>query len=170
MVAPLFVREIRRLGNTIEYFDTRVIQDQIASPGTIKKLQEMMEGVVENGTARILKNPLYKIAGKTGTAQIAAGSGGYRDRKYQASFAGYFPADKPKYSMIVVIQRPRNGYYGAHVAGPVFREVADRVFAADKEMYTDVSSWQLVGNTTMPESKPGSKRSTEIVYGKLGIK
>lgn len=170
MVAPLFVREIRRLGNTIEYFEPRVIQNQIASPETIKKLQEMMEGVVENGTARILQNPLYKIAGKTGTAQIAAGSGGYRDRKYQASFAGYFPADNPKYSMIVVIQRPRNGYYGAHVAGPVFREVADRVFAADKEMYTDVGSWQLVGNTTMPESKPGSKKSTEIVYGKLGIK
>ncbi|SEM99611.1 cell division protein FtsI (penicillin-binding protein 3) [bacterium A37T11] len=171
MLAPLFVKEIRRLGNTIETFGPRVMNPQIAKPETIKKLQGMMEGVVAEGTGKILNNPLYKIAGKTGTAQIADGASGYRvNRAYQASFAGYFPADKPKYSMIVVIQRPQNGYYGAYVAGPVFREVADRVMASDFEMYSNFSGNKFVGNTTMPPSKLGSKTATDFIYQKLGIK
>ena len=173
MVAPKFVREIRRLGNTIENFDTRVIDDKICSEETLGKLKGMLEGVVEErgGTGEaVLKNPLYKIAGKTGTAQVADGKSGYAQRKYQASFCGYFPADNPKYSMIVVITDPRGMYYGGFVGGPVFKEVADKIYANDVEMYNPVQNLKYVGNTKMPESKNGFKHSTQKVYKALGVK
>lgn len=134
-LAPLFVKEIRHLGNTVQQFKAKVLNSRIASPRTIRKLQDMLAGVVENGTGKSMQTPNYTIAGKTGTAQMADGAAGYRNRKYQSSFAGYFPAENPKYSMIVVIQNPKNGYYGASVAGPVFRELADMVYANDLEMH-----------------------------------
>src|SRR5690606_9278184 len=93
MVAPLFVKEIRHLGNTIERFQARVIDEQIASERTIKKLQAMLEGVMIEGTGKRLRSPNFSMAGKTGTAQMADGSAGYGARRYQSSFAGYFPAD-----------------------------------------------------------------------------
>lgn len=171
MVAPLFVREIRRLGNTIENFEPIVLGDQICSPETLGKLQAMLEGVVEEGTGRaVLYNPLYKIAGKTGTAQVANGALGYKVKKYQASFCGYFPAENPKYSMIVVVHNPKGGYYAATVAGPVFREVADKIYANDVDMYNPVQQSKLVGNTKMPVSKAGYKKSTQAVYKSLGIR
>ncbi len=171
MIAPLFVHEIRRLGNTVELFKARVINEKICSDKTLGLLKEMLEGVVEEGTASAIKSPLYKIAGKTGTAQVADGSKGYRVRKYQASFCGYFPADNPKYSMIVVVQNPTKGsYYAASVAGPVFREVADVVFGSDLEMNTEYKAPQLVGNTKMPEVKGRYKKSTQNVYKTLGVK
>ncbi|HET8829437.1 MAG TPA: penicillin-binding transpeptidase domain-containing protein [Pelobium sp.] len=172
MIAPLFVHEVRRLGNTVELFKARVIKNKICSDKTLGLLKEMLEGVVEVGTASAIKNPLYKIAGKTGTAQVADGANGYRGkRQYQASFCGYFPADNPKYSMIVVIQNPTKGsYYAASVAGPVFREVADVVFGSDLEMTTTYKAPQLVGNTKMPEVKGAYKKSTQNVYKSLGVK
>lgn len=170
MVAPLFVKEIRRLGNTVERFDTRVIDDQIASPNTIAKLQDMLEGVMIDGTGKRLSNPQLSMAGKTGTAQMADGAAGYRNRKYQSSFAGYFPADNPKYSMIVVVQNPRNGYYGASIAGPVFRELADMVFANDLDLQDDFEEMRFVGNTDLPPSLKGSKAATLRVYDALGVK
>ncbi len=143
MVAPLFVKEIRHLGNTLQLFDTRVIKDKVASAKTIRALQEMMEGVMEHGTGKSIQPSRYTMAGKTGTAQMADGSAGYSRRRYQSSFAGYFPADNPKYSMIVVIQNPKNGYYGASIAGPVFRELADMVYANDLDMHTHFQELQL---------------------------
>lgn len=170
MVAPLFVKEIRRLGNTIERFDTRVIDEQIASSATIAKLQDMLAGVMIEGTGKRLRNPELSMAGKTGTAQMADGAAGYRTRKYQSSFAGYFPADNPKYSMIVVVQNPRNGYYGASIAGPVFRELADMVYANDLDLQNDFDRMRFVGNTELPSSLKGSKAATLHVYDALGIK
>jgi len=170
MVAPLFVKEIRRLGNTIEHFDTRVIDEQIASAATIGKLQDMLAGVMIEGTGKRLRNPELSMAGKTGTAQMADGAAGYRNRKYQSSFAGYFPADNPKYSMIVVVQNPRNGYYGASVAGPVFRELADMVYANDLDLQNDFDRMRFVGNTELPSSLKGSKAATLRVYDALGVK
>lgn len=171
MITPLFVKEIRRLGNTVESFTANVIDEKICSDATIGKLQAMLEGVVEIGTGKeVIKNSLYKVAGKTGTAQIANGALGYRSkRSYQASFCGYFPADKPKYSMIVVLNNPKGAYYAALVAGPVFREVADKVYANDKAMYSHVQE-RLVGNTKLPSSKAGQNQATRQVYKSLGIK
>ena len=170
MVAPLFVKEIRRLGNTIEHFDTRVIDEQIASDATIGKLQAMLAGVMIEGTGKRLRNPQLSMAGKTGTAQMADGAAGYSNRKYQSSFAGYFPADNPKYSMIVVVQNPRNGYYGASIAGPVFRELADMVYANDLDLQNDFDRMRFVGNTELPPSLKGSKVATLRVYDALGVK
>jgi cell division protein FtsI (penicillin-binding protein 3) len=170
-IAPIFVKEIRRLNNTVEQFHARVINEKICSDVTLKKMREMLEAVVTEGTGKtIIYNPLYRIAGKTGTAQVADGNKGYKAKKqYQASFCGYFPADHPKYSLIVVINDPKNGYYGAEVAGPVFREVADKVYSSDLEM-EQAPPLHLVGNTQMPKTKTGDYRSTKEVYSKLGIK
>src|SRR5690554_3264446 len=170
MVSPLFVREIRRLGNTVEQYQARVIDERITSENTFRKVQAMLEGVVENGTGRGMKTPLFKIAGKTGTAQMADGAAGYRGkRKYQASFAGYFPADKPKYSMIVVVQNPRNGYYAASVAGPVFSEVAQRVYASDMAMYQSVGSFKTGSPKTQPATKAGSYEAANRLYNAFGL-
>ena len=171
-IAPIFVREIRRLGNTVELFKARVINEKIVSDVTIKKAQALLEGVVTEGTGKGLASPLYRIAGKTGTAQVADANKGYQvDKKYQASFCGYFPADNPKYSLIVVVNNPRKGtYYAASVAGPVFREIADRVYASDVNMFDALKDQKFIGNLTMPESKIGEKKATQNVYKTFGIK
>lgn len=171
MLAPLFVREIRRLGNPIEQFKARVMNDQVCSASTLKKIKAMLEGVVTNGSGKdVVYNPLYKIAGKTGTAQVADGNLGYKiNKQYQASFVGYFPADRPKYSMIVVINAPKGAYYGALVSGPVFREVADRMYATDNKMVSNETR-HLVGNTSWPEAKAGQSKATKLVYKVFGIK
>ena len=169
-ISPIFVKEIRRLGNPIKQFKARVIDEQICSPKTIKKLQAMLEGVVSEGTGKLMGSPLYKVAGKTGTAQVADDNNGYRaKRSYQASFCGYFPADKPKYSIMVAINGPKNGYYGSTVAGPVFKEIADRIYASDMQMYNSLSD-HFVGNTTNPEAKAGQSKAVKQVYNALGIK
>lgn len=170
-VAPIFVKEIRRLGNPIEQFKARVINEKICSDVTLSKIKSMLEGVVTEGSGKqIVYNPLYKIAGKTGTAQVADANLGYKaNKQYQASFVGYFPADKPKYSMIVVINDPKGAYYGALVSGPVFREVADRIYAGDVQMFGGVNE-RIVGNTTPPEAKAGQSKATKKVYNAFGIK
>jgi cell division protein FtsI (penicillin-binding protein 3) len=169
-IAPIFVKEIRKLGNPIKQFEARVINDQIASPKTIKKMQAMLEGVFTNGTGKTLASKFYRIAGKTGTAQVADANKGYRaKRQYQSSMCGYFPADNPKYALIVVINDPQGAYYAAAVAGPPFREIADRIYASDTEMYNKVST-HLVGNTVNPEAKAGPSKPIKKVYGALGIK
>lgn len=171
MIAPIFVREIRRLGNPIAQFNARVVNEKICSDETLGKVKSMLEGVVTNGSGKqVIYNPLYKIAGKTGTAQVADNNLGYRaKRRYLASFAGYFPADKPKYSMIVVIGDPKGAYYGALVSGPVFREVADRIYASDVEMYNTTPE-RFVGKTAAPEAKAGETEATKKVYQAFGVK
>jgi cell division protein FtsI (penicillin-binding protein 3) len=133
MMRPRFVTAILHNGTVVKRYEPEVIINSIASRSTIRKARKMMEGVVEYGTATNLNNPNYKIAGKTGTAQIAKGKAGYRPNSavsYQASFVGYFPAENPLYSCIVVVNAPSNGvYYGNIVAGTVFREISDRVYA-----------------------------------------
>lgn len=169
-ISPIFVKEIRRLGNPVEQFHARVIEEKICSEKTLKKLQAMLEGVVTEGTGKLMGSPFYRVAGKTGTAQVADGNKGYRaKRSYQASFCGYFPADKPKYSIMVSINGPKNGYYGATVAGPVFKEIADRIYASDVEMYGTIDS-HLVGNTKVPEAKAGQSKAVKKVYQALGVK
>ncbi|HZL76136.1 MAG TPA: penicillin-binding protein [Bacteroidales bacterium] len=133
MMRPFFVSAVMRNGSVIKSYEPEVIINSIASRSTIRKAKKMMEGVVENGTATNLKNPNYKIAGKTGTAQIAKDKYGYRTGdhiSYSASFVGYFPAESPLYSCIVVVNSPSNGvYYGNLVAGTVFKEISDKVYS-----------------------------------------
>ncbi|HTH83661.1 MAG TPA: penicillin-binding protein [Mucilaginibacter sp.] len=172
MIAPIFVREIQRMGNTVEHFQARVINEKMCSDATLGKMKSMLEGVVLEGTGKtVIKNNLYSVAGKTGTAQLANGNAGYGVKKsYQASFCGYFPANHPKYSMIVVVNNPTAGdYLAAKVAGPIFREIADRVYSSDLRMNHNAPV-RVVGNTTMPKVKQGNMQALKQVYTKLGIK
>jgi len=130
MMKPMLITGIGQLGKVKEKYEPGVLEEKICNEKTLKTLQEMLVGVVENGTATNLKDAGVSIAGKTGTAQIAMGAGGYAHDRYNASFAGYFPADNPMYSCVVVISEPSNGaYYGSVVAAPVFKEIARKVYA-----------------------------------------
>ena len=174
MIAPIFVKEIRRLGNTVEQFQARVINEKVCSDATLGKMKAMLEGVVTEGTGKnVIKNNLYTVAGKTGTAQIANGNAGYGGEKkaHQASFCGYFPANHPKYAMIVVINHPTVGsYLAALVAGPVFREIADRVYSSDLDINQSGQGQHFVGNTNLPQIKKGNQKALKQVYAKLGVK
>lgn len=173
MVKPRFVSAILRNGSVIKSFEPEVIINSIASRSTIKKAKKMMEGVVEHGTATNLNNPNYKIAGKTGTAQIAKGKTGYRQDaavSYQASFVGYFPAGNPLYSCIVVVNAPSNGvYYGNIVAGSVFKEISDKVYAT--RFFRDYR--ELVDDNTLiaaPEIGNGYREDINEVLRNLDVK
>ena len=174
MVKPKFVREIRKNGKLIKKYDTEVINNSICSQKTIEMVKEMLEGVVEEGTARNLKNPVYKIAGKTGTAQIANDKYGYKyDSKvsHQASFVGYFPADNPKYSCIVVVNAPsQNVYYGNLVAGPIFKEVADKVYASSIQIHDEIKMQEQLASSRIPYAKDGYYADLSKVYKELNIK
>lgn len=142
MMKPMFVKEIREKGQTVHTFAPVVLSDSIAKAQTIRNAQRLLEGVVLHGTGASMKNSVYTIAGKTGTAQIANGSQykGVNGVTYQASFVGYFPADKPRYTCIVIINAPSNDvYYGGKVAGPVFKQIADRVYATELEIHRPVN-------------------------------
>ncbi len=168
-VKPRFVTELRYHGRTVKKFGVEVLNPAICSKETLAKARVMLEGVVEDGTAKNLRNSVYKIAGKTGTAQIADEKNGYKQKKYLASFVGYFPADDPRYSCIVVVSAPSNSvYYGNLVAGPVFREVADKVYATSLDLQRDYLAFSPVSHSA-PFSKNGDLREAEAVFGDLGI-
>ena len=145
MVKPKFVKELRR-GNLVEkIFETEIVNRRIASEETLNKVKRVMENVVVRGTADNIYSPRFSMAGKTGTAkkfiprvknEKGEYEGGYySSEKYVASFAGFFPVDQPKYSCIVVVHEPnkKKGYYGATVAAPVFREIAQKIHATSPE-------------------------------------
>jgi cell division protein FtsI (penicillin-binding protein 3) len=170
MVKPLFVRELRQHGFLEQRKDVEVIKSSISSSSTINKVKKMMEATVEYGTAKHIKSDLYSIAGKTGTAQIANEKFGYRDRKNYASFVGYFPADKPKYSCIVAIYDPVvNGRGGGTVAAPVFREIADKIYAADPDMRDALKPEKRGVMVDMPYSKSGYFADLNYVFRELKI-
>ncbi len=165
---PLFVKEIRKDGQIIKKFDKVVLKEQICSENTVKALQSCLEGVVENGTGKKLKSANFKIAGKTGTVKLSNGNKGYSENsKYQASFCGYFPADKPKYSCIVVIAGPTKQIYGAQVSGSVFKAIADKVYASSLQYHQSVNKNQAV--KTLPKVKYGSKSFTTTALNSIQI-
>lgn len=140
-VRPMLVRQIKLADEIIEDHKPYVAPEPIASKATIRKAQELLRGVVEHGTAKHINNPHYAIAGKTGTAQKII-NGQYQVGKYYTSFIGYFPANKPKYSMITVVDSPQGNnidlLYAGAVAAPVFKEVADRIVAYDIRMHAPI--------------------------------
>ena len=173
MMRPRFVTAILRNGNVVKSFGTGVIVNSIASRSTIRKVRKMMEGVVEHGTAVNLKNANYKIAGKTGTAQIAKDKFGYRQGariSYQASFVGYFPAENPLYSCIVVVNAPSNGvYYGNLVAGSVFKEISDKVYATN--FFRDYRPENKEEKrASAPEAGNGYREDIDKVLGDLKVR
>lgn len=169
MVKPIFVEEMRSHGKMVKRFNTEVLNNHICSKQTIEQIKKMLEGVVRNGTARNLANSNYQIAGKTGTAQLALNKEGYTDALYMASFVGYFPANKPKYSCIVVVNaKSRQIYYGNLVAGPIFREITDRIYVREYEMHEnkEVLAEEVI---QAPYSKSGSGSALASTFKYLGL-
>ena len=131
MVKPQFVSEIKEWNKTIKKYDKQIINPKICSDGTMKKLKALLSNVVNRGTGAKLYSKDFSMAGKTGTAQANYGKNGGNDKHYISSFVGFFPAEHPKYSCIVVVHAPNtsmNNYYGADVAGPVFKRIAQKIF------------------------------------------
>jgi cell division protein FtsI (penicillin-binding protein 3) len=168
MVKPIFLEEIRFHGKVVKRGETEVLKNHICSRETLAYVRNMLEGVVDRGTARNLANSHYKIAGKTGTAQVSISKEGYT-KLYQASFVGYFPADKPKYSCIVVVNAPsKQIYYGNVVAGPIFRAITDRIYVREFELHKD--QVQLAEQSLQaPYSKSGSGDALAASFNYLNL-
>lgn len=168
MMKPMFVEAVAENGKRTEEFKPEVLKSSICSRSTIGKLQDMLEGVVKNGTARSLQTDKYNFAGKTGTAKVADMDKGYTHHRYRASFCGYFPAEHPKYSLIVVVAEPKGKYYGGSVAGPVFREIADCVYSTDLSL--EIAQKKKEIETQVPHVLNGLVNETEAVCDELDIK
>jgi cell division protein FtsI (penicillin-binding protein 3) len=158
MMKPQFVHEIRRNGGVIKKFEPIVMNNQICSPETVALLKSCMEGVMKDGTGKLIKSAQFTIAGKTGTARLLDSKKGYgKDEKaYQASFVGYFPADNPIYSCIVVITNPKVEYTGATVAGTVFGAIANKVYAKTLEYHKAINE-NRPRSLDVPSVKNGSR-------------
>jgi cell division protein FtsI (penicillin-binding protein 3) len=159
MMKPYLVNSIREMGIEIKSFGPQVLVEKICSDETLGKLKGCLLEVVESahGTGHLLKSNLYSFAGKTGTAVTAMDNRGYNkgSKIYQSAFIGYFPADNPRYSIAVVIQNSNESKlaYGGVVAGPVFREVADKIYA------------QKIGSESLNSLPGGNDSSTYKFYG-----
>lgn len=170
MVKPIFVKEILRTGKIVKEYTTDVMVDEICKPSTLKQLRTCMEGVVNHGTATNLKNPNYSVAGKTGTALVADGRLGYAKKLYRSSFVGYFPADNPQYTCLVMVNGPSKGiYYGSAVAGPVFKEIADKVYSNSTHLHPDIRVAFRVNELNIPVSKMGYADDLKSIYNSFGI-
>jgi len=177
MVKPRFIKEVKRQDKLAKVFDVEVINPKIASQETLNKIKKIMENVVVKGTANNIYSPNFSMAGKTGTAKkylpkhvdengktIAAG---YSNKHYVASFAGFFPVENPKYSCIVVIHDPKKekGYYGATVAGPVFKEIAQKIYTTtptDKQSVDDAVQFEEIDKAYQNYNSLLSKNYTKI--------
>ncbi len=171
-VKPMFVKEIRDHGDVIKTFEPEILNPSICSKSTVEKVHEVLVGVVERGTATNIKSDKYKIAGKTGTAQIASGTSGYHKNgiEYQGTFVGYFPADKPVYSCIVVVNAPsKSVYYANVVAGTVFKGISDRVYAQSFDRQEIAEDLEIEVSNSMPYSKGGKKEELLTVFEDIKI-
>ena len=174
-IRPFFVKAIMKNGQPVKTFTTETINPQICKPTTLAIVRETLLGVLygEKGTAKNVASKYFKIAGKTGTAQISKGAAGYKagGKTHQVSFCGYFPADAPQYTCIVVIREPRNGYpSGGKMAGSVFKNVAERTMALKSIRtpdYLSNDSTQTAG--FMPASKSGRYDQLQKVLGSFAL-
>ncbi|MCE2786385.1 MAG: penicillin-binding protein [Bacteroidota bacterium] len=170
MVKPVFVKQILKTGKPVKEFKTSVMVEQVCKPSTLKNLYAMMKGVVEHGTATNLKNPNYTVAGKTGTALVADGRLGYAKQIYRSSFVGFFPADQPKYTCMVMVNAPSNGiYYGSLVAGPVFKELADKVYATSTNLHKELKYVVTTSAMQLPPAGNGYAADLKAILDKLSI-
>jgi len=170
MVRPKFVKAAVKDGQIVREYPTEIIREKIASESTLEKIRVILEKVVSEGLAKPAGSKQFAVAGKTGTAQISQGAAGYTagGRKYLVSFCGYFPADAPKYSLIVSIQKPGLPASGGQMAGSVFSKIAERVFAKNLsyEMKNAVDSTSVF----IPDVKSGDLAETSYVLNKLNVR
>ena len=167
LIKPQFVTEIRRGNEVLQKFEKIVLNEQICSESTLEKVKNCLEGVVLNGTGKMLQSSNFSIAGKTGTAKLVNTNQGYGD-DYQASFVGFFPADDPKYSCIVTIAGPTKEIYGAQVSGTVFTAIADKVYSTELKYHENYNLTNPL-IATLPEVKYGCTEETSKALNHLGI-
>lgn len=172
-IRPKFVREIQENGETVAVIKTDTLVAKIASEAVIADLQTMLRGVVLNGTGRRgFKDVPYAVAGKTGTAQVTTvGEKGYSNKRHNASFCGYFPADNPKYSCIVMINEPSEGqYYAATVALPVFRDIANKLYAVDIELIPEANGFVPADSVGfIPMNMHTTRENIQIIAEHIGL-
>ncbi|MBR10308.1 MAG: cell division protein [Rickettsiales bacterium] len=168
MIQPLIVKSVKKANRSMETYKAKVLNDKICSKETLRQVKIMLEGVVERGTAQNIKNDKYKIAGKTGTAKKVV-NGRYTSN-YYTSFAGYFPADKPQYSCIIVIDEPK-GYhiYGSDVAAPVFKEIADKIYALETGLHQELPEQRDQYAGVFPVIRSGKQDELQMISNQLGI-
>lgn len=168
-MAPLLVKELRRGSQVVERFEPRVVDRAIASEASLALARELLEGVVTRGTAKSIASPNFTMAGKTGTAQKLE-NGSYQ-RRYRASFCGYFPAQNPRYTCFILIDDPTEGaYYGGDVAAPVFRAIADQLYATDTHLSATVKAAPRAERKVLyPISRVVHTEDARTVYNRLSI-
>lgn len=171
MIKPLFVESLMENGKEIEHFKTETVTSSICSSKTLEQVKQMLLDTPKYGTAKDAYSPHVQIAGKTGTALISQGQKGYRagGSRYRVSFAGYFPADNPQYSCIVVIRRPLIGYpSGGAMSGKVFKEIAEQIHAQNLTLsINDLPADTL--HATYPAILHGNYKETKYLLDKLDI-
>ncbi|MDR0537248.1 MAG: transpeptidase family protein [Tannerellaceae bacterium] len=171
MMRPIFVREARNDNETVHRFEPEVIKESICTPATLSAIRSMLEGVVEDesGTGRPARSSIVRIAGKTGTALIGE-NGSYTGNGKQVSFAGYFPAENPEYSCIVVVRRPQVGVAsGGGTAGRTVKEIAEAIYTSRAPV--DIRKYKSTSPvSTLPPAKPGDMHSLKHVLNKLDVK
>ena len=168
MIRPVFVKRVRKADKVIKEYEPVVLRERICSDQALVRLRVLLEGVVENGTASNINNAHYKIAGKTGTAQIL--QDGRYTKKYYTSFVGYFPADNPKYSAIVLIKNPKGWrQYGSNVAAPVFKEIADNIYARNIEIHAPMAAEFKTEPGIFPVIRAGYKQDLKFLCNELGV-
>lgn len=171
MMKPYLVNSIRRDGIPAREFEPVVLDESICKPSVIHAARQCMESVITEGTGRIaFKDLPFSVAGKTGTAHVADGKIKYQHRVYQASFVGYFPADDPQYSCIVLIRtKPFAAmHYGGQLAAPVFREIATKLYA----MYVDRKPATLYAaeSNSLPFFYAGNTYDIKNIFQSLGVR
>ncbi|MBQ2209963.1 MAG: transpeptidase family protein [Prevotella sp.] len=169
MMQPRFVKQLVKNGEVIREFEPVVLKKQIAKPKAIKTMQTILEHVVSQGLGRKAGSPLFKVAGKTGTAQVADQYGGYHSgiTRYWLSFAGYFPADNPLYTCIVCIKKSGLPASGGGMSGVVFHHIAEGVMARHLKMSVDDAHDE--NSVAIPEVKNGNAKAANLVLDKLDI-
>ena len=170
MMRPRFVSKVVKNGETIMEFPPEVMREQIAKPQSINKIQTILEQVVSVGLGKKAGSPNFKVAGKTGTAQVSKGAGGYKSgiTNYLVSFAGYFPADNPRYSCIVCIQKSGLPASGGSMSGKVFHDIAEGIMAQSLKL--DVKDAKDSASIFVPDVKNGNVLAADYVLTHLGIK
>lgn len=169
MMRPRFIKKIVKNGATIQEFPPEVIKEQIAKPTTIKTMQTILEHVVSQGLGKKAGSALFKVAGKTGTAQVSQGAKGYKSGvvQYWLSFAGYFPADDPKYSCIVCLKKSGLPASGGGMSGLVFHNISEAIMA--KNLKIDVADAKDSTSIMIPDVKNGNMMAAEYVLRNLDI-
>jgi cell division protein FtsI (penicillin-binding protein 3) len=170
MMQPRFVKQLMKNGEVIKEFEPVVLKERIARPQAIKTMQTILEHVVSQGLGRKAGSRSFKVAGKTGTAQVADQHGSYHSgiTRYWLSFCGYFPADNPRYTCIVCIKKSGLPASGGGMSGVVFHRIAEGVMA--KNLKLSVEDARDEYSTFTPEVKSGDAEAASYVMNSLKVK